>query len=209
MNTLISTMPYKRGLTPSGEAAFLHAYCTTLVFPGEQAIVRFKTESTRDLREIAQLRMKSWKTTTRWNQLADVTGLLGELAVQRFLGIPGEQALEDFVNGLNGDKGYDLISQGERVDVKSTMGQALKFKFSKFNRERDKATAYSFVKTEEEGGESFCYLLGWAKRQDIQPWIREDERSRFVRYQTLKREGILRPITQLKQQALHQPIGGH
>jgi len=202
--TLIDTTPGKRGLTPEGTEAFTLGYSRATTFNGEQPIIRFDAHASLAFRAIAQLRMKEWKSSTRWNSLADVTGLLGELAVQRFLNYPVEQALDDFLSGLNGDRGYDLLWDGELIDVKATRGQALKFKFSKSNRHRDQSTAYAFVKVEEVGSENWCTLLGWSVRNEIQPWIREDDRSRFVRYQTLKREGLLRAVTPLKQQQLPQ-----
>ncbi len=197
--TLIVNTPGKRGLTEEGSKAFLTAYRSTNIFEAKRPTVRFPREAADIIRQVSDLRRKNWRSTDRWNETADCVGLLGELSVMRYLGIPAGEALTDFTHGLAGDKGYDLLAGAERIDVKSTRSRAKKFKFSKQNPNRDKSSAYCFVFIEDSGLEVWATILGWSLRHQIKPWVRDDGRALFVRAETLHREGLLHSVSTLKQ----------
>lgn len=178
--------------------AITTSYETATIFEAHSPIIRFNEKASEVIRQASLLRKKDWQTTQRWNYAADQSGLTGEIAVPRYLGIPAQQIVEDFVNGLQGDRGYDLKWCDELIDVKSTIGRGLKFKFSKTNRHRDKATIYVFVRVEEVGLETWATILGWSRRQEITPYLKDDGRSYFVRSEALRRRGLLYPINQLR-----------
>jgi hypothetical protein len=206
MNPLTINLPGNRGLTDAGETAFIQAYQEAINFEAVQPTIRFSAEASDIYREIARLRMKDWRSTSRWNEAADVTGLLGELAIQRYFNIPVVTAMAEFTTGLVGDRGYDLLWGAERIDVKSTRGQSLKFKFNKQNRNRDKATAYAFVSVQEVGLEVWCKLLGFSYRHEIKPFVRDDGQSFLVRAETLRREGVLYSVQNLKVHSMQEGV---
>lgn len=90
-----------------------------------------------------------------------------------------------------------MTSECKSVDVKCTKGPG-RWRFSKTNRTRDKATHYIFTRLEEVSGGCEVEILGFAGRAEIRKWVREDSRSYFVRYETLHREKVIQPISQLK-----------
>jgi hypothetical protein len=212
---LINNQPGQRGLTEEGKDAFKLAYNSTCTFESEyKPIIRFPREAAEIVRQVSELRKKDWKTTTRWNSEADYTGLLGELAAQRYLGISTDQALEDYIKGLNGDAGHDVVANGLKLDAKATKGDALKFKFNKNNRYTALADGFIFTYVETSGAEIWIHLLGWCHRADVKPYLRDDGQRYFVRVETLRREGVLKPVSQLKQpteqvQTVTNPITNH
>lgn len=190
----------QRGLTKEGENAFKLAFESTSIFESEyKPIIRFPRDAAEIVRQVSELRKKDWKTTTRWNSEADFTGLLGEIAAQRYLGITAEQALGDFIKGLNGDSGHDVEINGLKLDCKATKGDALKFKFSKTNRYTTLADGFILTFVETVGAEVHVHLLGWCRRAEVKPYLRDDGQRFFVRAETLRREGVLKPVNQLKQ----------
>jgi hypothetical protein len=195
---LITLQSGKRGLTQEGRTAFLRAYQSISTFEGTQPISRFPQESVAIIREIAKLRMKEWRSTSRWNAAADEIGTIGELAVQHYLGISSEVSLDDFLTGLQGDRGWDVHVSEMNLDVKSTQGQALKFKFSKTNRSSHLADGFIFVYIESAGTEVWAHMLGEARRHEIKPFLRDDGQKLFVRAETLRRQGVLKPVSLLK-----------
>jgi hypothetical protein len=196
---LIDIQPGQRGLTEEGKSAFMLAFKSSTIFESEyKPIVRFPREAAEVIRQISELRKKEWRTTTRWNSAADYTGLLGELAAQRYLGISADQALENFLKGLSGDGGHDIETSGLKLDVKSTKGDALKFKFSKTNRYTHLADGYLFTFVEQAGPEIWMHLYGYSHRAAIKPFLRDDGQRLFVRVETLRREGVLKPVSLLK-----------
>lgn len=200
MKDYICLKPGKRGLTKLGQKAFIDAYQSLIVFDEAQPNVWFPPEAYAVVQEIAKLRMRDWKTTRRFDPAADVTGIAGELAAEKCLGFSAEEALSLFEDGLKGDPGYDFKIGDFFLDKKNTKGPG-RWRFSKTNRHRDKATHYIFGRLEETSiGGCFVTVLGFAGRAEIRPWVREDSRSYFVRYETLHREGILRPLSELKNQ---------
>lgn len=189
-----------RGLDSAGKDAFKSAYKSAVTFESEyKPIVRFPREAVAIIQQTSELRKKDWKTTTRWNSEADRTGLLGELAAQRYLEIPPETAMAEFLKGLQGDGGHDVEAKGLKLDVKSTKGQALKFKFNKTNRFSTLADGFIFTYVEEAGAEIWVHLLGYSTRADVKPFQRDDGQRLFVRLETLRREGVLKPVSLLKE----------
>lgn len=168
------------------------------IFPSRVPVVRFGLEACALIRKLAAMRRKDWRSTDSWNRLADETGLFGEWAVQRYVGIPAADVIAGFEAGLMGDAGHDLVSNGLTVDVKSTRGRALRYKFSRSNANRDTAQAVAFCYVEDGVSQAWAYLLGWAYWHEIAPRLREDKFCRFVRYQTLKNAGVIRPVASLK-----------
>jgi hypothetical protein len=201
MSQLITIQSGRRSLAPAGERAFQLAYESTGILESDfKPIIRFSKDAADIIRQVSECRKKEYRTTTRWNEAADYTGLLGELAVQRYLGISPETALADFTKGLHqGDRGHDVVANGLKLDVKSTKGDALKFKFSKTNRYTALADGYIFVYVEHSGLEVWCHLLGYSHRAEVKPYQRDDGQRLFVRVETLRRAGVLNPVSQLKE----------
>lgn len=201
MSQLVSTPQGRRSLTPEGERAFKLAYESTGILESDyKPIIRFSKDAAEIVRHVSECRKKDYHTTTRWNEAADYTGLLGELAVQRYLSISPETALADFTKGLHqGDRGHDVVANGLKLDVKSTKGDALKFKFSKTNRYSTLADGFIFVYVEQSGLEVWCHLLGYSHRAEVKPYQRDDGQRMFVRVETLRRAGVLNPVSQLKE----------
>lgn len=179
---------------------FITAYERLEVSSKPQPSVWFERESYESFTEIAKLKEKSWSSTTRWNTLADVTGLVGEVAIHRFFDVSAIDSLGQFEVGLKGDRGVDLDWAGESIDVKSTRGDKLWYKFSLSNRFRDRASVIAFVRVEEFEDGVKAHLLGWAFKHKIKPWLRldKDGRRHFVRLHTLEREGLVFSISELK-----------
>lgn len=199
MNKLVKLLPGQRGLTTEGEQAFEVAYLSSCILESDfKPVIRFPKRAADIIRKIAELRKKEWRSTSRWNQAADETGLLGELAAQRYLGISPEEALTDFLQGLHGDHGHDVEVDALKLDVKASRGSALRFKFSKTNRYANLADGFLFAHVEELGSEVWVNLLGWSYRVDTKPYMRDDGQRLFVRAETLRREGVLRPVSILK-----------
>ncbi len=201
MTQLIYTQSGQRGLTPAGERLLQLAYESTGIFESDyKPLVRFSSDAADIIRQVSECRKKEYKSTTRWNMEADFTGLLGELAVQRYLGITPETALADFTNGLHqGDRGHDVEANGLKLDCKATKGDALKFKFSKTNRYSNLADGFIFVHVEQSGPEVWCHLLGYSHRAEVKPFQRDDGQRLFVRVESLQRAGVLKPVSLLKE----------
>jgi len=200
MSQLIYTHAGKRGLTAGGERAFQLAYDSTSIFESDyRPIVRFTKDAAEIIRQVSECRKKEYHSTSRWNEAADYTGLMGELAVQRYLGVSPENAMADFLNGLHqGDKGHDVEAIGLKLDCKATKGDALKFKFSKTNKYTTLADGYIFVYVEHSGLEVWCHLLGFSHRAEVKPYQRDDGQRLYVRVETLRRAGVLNPVSLLK-----------
>jgi hypothetical protein len=160
--------------------------------------VRFPSVSAVSASKLAAFRRKDWSTSTSWNPLAEECGIYAEAALQKFLGMPMQEAAQAFLTGLQGDSGYDHIWQGKKIDQKGTMGQACRFKFSKSNKFRAVAEIFSFAWVEAVGQEYWVHLLGWAYRSDIRPFVRDDGRCFVVNFATLQREGLIKPIHQFQ-----------
>lgn len=208
MQKLIINTPGKRGLTKEGEHAFKRAYESSGIFENEyKPIVRFPHEAVETIRQVSELRKREWRTTSRWNFYADQTGLLGEIATQKYMGMEPDAAINAFLQGLTGgDHGHDLVANGLKLDVKSTKGTALKVKFSKTNRYSHLADGYIFAYVESAGMEFWIHLHGWAHRADVKPFLRDDGQRFFVRVETLRREGLLKPVRQLKHAQESNPL---
>ncbi|WP_373531761.1 hypothetical protein [Vampirovibrio sp.] len=187
-----------RGLDQAAEEAFLRAYQSLIIFEGERPTVRFSRDAAEIFRQLAELRRKNWSTSTHWNQTAEQVGLAGELAVQFYLGISAETAMAEFKAGLMGDQGHDVEALGLKLDVKSTRGSALKFKFSRTNSHASRADGFIFTYVENEGFEMRVQLLGWSHRAKVKPHLRDDGQRFFVRMETLRREGALHLVRQLR-----------
>jgi len=200
MTNLIINQQGQRGLTSVGEKAFKQAYESSTVFESDyRPIVRFTREAAEIIQEVSELRNREYQSTSRWNSAADATGLMGELAVQRYLGVSPENAMAGFLSGLHqGDKGHDVEALGLKLDVKSTKGDALKFKFSRTNRFAHLADGFIFAHIEHSGPEVWCYLLGMSHRAEVKPYQRDDGMRLFVRVETLRRAGVLKPVSSLK-----------
>ncbi len=169
------------------------------IVPYGRNVYRFMSDILAEVKKLAELRRKDWMSTARWNPAADETGLLSELAFHKAMGTLGEQALEGFISGLNGDDGADWVTpQGDEVDVKATRGKALRFKFNHRNPFSHRAPIVSFASVKEENEEAFVTLLGWAWKCDINGYLRKDERYDYVNFETLRREGLVYPVTMLK-----------
>jgi hypothetical protein len=171
---------------------------------GRRPFATFSPEATAYFSEqIAPLRTRSWASTQKWGSLAEATGLIGELGTFALMGFDAEWAYQNFINGLNGsDSGIDFEWAGEKIDIKGTRGQALKFKLSKTNKNASRASIFLFahVQDTQQGGVT-AQALGWSWRHQIGPWIRDDERYRFVRFETLDREGLAYTLDALKAMA--------
>ena len=198
MKDITCLKPGQKGLTEAGNETVKKAFLSIVTFEANQPTMRFCRDAYGIFREVAKLRMKSYSSTRRWDESADVTGLISEMAVMKYLGFSADQALADFLAGLHGDRGFDAEVSGLKIDVKGTRGPG-RWRFSKTNRHRDKATSYAFCKVEETGAEVWVTITGFAHRHEIKPWVREDSRSYYVRYETLQREGLLKPVSLLKQ----------
>lgn len=198
MAPLVGVTPKGKHLTRAGQKAFISTYKSFCFRQLPHPVLRLATPTYDTIKELSKLRMKDWASTTRWNPDAEITGLLGELATFHFFGFSPEQALKDFKDGLSGDGGVDFHWAGEAVDVKTTRGQALKFRFNRTNKATQRATIILFSHLQEEADGVFVQLLGWAWRFRLHPWMRSDSRSDFVRIETLRREGVLQPVETLK-----------
>lgn len=205
MKDIICLKPGQKGFINNGQEKFFSAFLSIGTFEAEQPTMRFSREAFNLFSEASKLRMKSLPSTTRWVPSADITGLISELAVLKYLGFPADQVLADFLAGLYGDRGFDAEVGDLKIDVKGTRGPG-RWRFSKSNRHRDKATSYVFCKVEEVSTEVWVTITGFAHRHEIKPWVREDARSYYVRYETLQREGLLKPLKLLKQQTTNQTI---
>jgi hypothetical protein len=187
-----------RGLDQAAEQAFLRAYQSLIIFEGERPTVRFCREAVKVFSQVAELRRKNWNTSSHWNGTAETTGLMGELAVQFYLGISAEMAMAEFKAGLMGDQGHDVEALGLKLDVKSTKGDALRYKFSRTNPHSHRADGFIFTYVEDAGFEMRVRLLGWSHRADVRPHLRDDGQRFFVRMETLRREGALRLVGHLR-----------
>jgi hypothetical protein len=188
-----------KGFTCDAQNLFLASY-PNLSFPeGGRPFIRAPRQAAQGFQALSELRRKDWQSTTRWNEAADFTGLLGEVAVQRYLGIDAINAMNDFKAGLLGDYGHDILARGLKLDIKSTQGSALKYKFSKSNPNANRCDGFIFCYVEHGGLESRVSILGWAHRADIKPYLRDDGVRFFVRAETLRRQGLLKPAYLLKE----------
>lgn len=179
--------------------AFKRAYDSLQAFNGAIPKVRFDVDALRVVKAMAALRRKDWRSTDAWNRAADETGLLGELAVQKFFKTPAADVLAGFEAGLAGDAGHDLIVNSLALDVKATRGRALRYKFSRSNANRDTADAIAFMYVEETGFQVWAWLMGWTLWRDIAPRLREERFYRLARLQLFRRARIIRPMIALKQ----------
>lgn len=184
---------------------FLLAYSSAIVQDGHgdgighqhSPNVYFTADGLEALRELAQARQKNWGSTRRLHPDAELTGLAGELAVYRYFKIPFETAFELYWAGINGDSGYDLKIGSESFDIKSTITNALDFKFSKTNRHRNAATAIIFCHVEFTGNGLNAVILGAAQKHKIVPFRREAAHFYRARFYTLMRQGIVHPVSVL------------
>jgi hypothetical protein len=164
------------------------------IIQGKRPFAEFPASAARYFAEtVAPLRTRQWASSQQWGKLAESTGLLGELGVFSLMGFSAEFAFKSFHVGLGGsDSGVDFTWAGENVDVKATRGQALKFKLSKTNPNAHRASILLFSAVQELScGGVRVQALGWSWRHEIGPWIRDDERYRFCRFETLDREGLV------------------
>jgi len=209
MNPKLSPIGLNSGvLTDRQKEPFEASYNSIIVVNAHSPFIKVPKDAALTIRTLSELRKKDWRSTNRWNSEGDYIGWLGELAMQRYCDIPASQALAEFETGLRGDSGYDLISNGLKIDCKATKGSAKKYKFSKTNKNTIKADAYAFVYIEDGAFESRAYLLGWSHRADIQPFKRFDGQKDFVRAETLKRAGVLNPVSMLREQH-HQTVSSN
>jgi hypothetical protein len=189
----------RRGLTAVGSEAFHKVYDALVVKPQRFPVIGFD-QAARDLvSTLAELRRRDWSSTARWDRLADETGVFGELAFSKALQVPSWQALENFEAGLSGsDAGVDLVFAGEGVDVKATRGDGLRFKFSRNNPNRHRASIIGFTHVVDQPFKTAVRLMGWAWRHHIRPYERPDGLKRsIVRFETLERGGVVQPVAEL------------
>jgi hypothetical protein len=106
---LIRKDEFRRDLTPEGQEFFQEAFNNLIIQEGIHSLVRFGPDEYQGFSEIAELRRRNWGSTSRWNEKADITGLLGELSVFKYLGFTAQEAMASFIDGLTGDCGYDVI----------------------------------------------------------------------------------------------------
>jgi hypothetical protein len=207
--TLINNQPGKRGLTEEGKQTFEMSYNSLETVAANRPMIRFPRQAADDFSEISKLRMKSWGSTNRWCHAADETGLIAEIACQRYFDIAADQAMASFLQALEkGDRGHDIEIAGIKIDVKGTRGDALRFKMSKQNRFAHLADAYLFTYVQPSGMETRAFLLGWAYRAEIKPFLRDDGVKLVVRVETLRRQQILKPVSMLRE-ANFQTISTH
>ena len=93
MKDIISLKPGQKGFINNGQEKFLSAFSTIGTFEAEQPTMRFIRESFNFFTEASKLRMKNLPSTSRWTPSADITGLVSELAVMKYLSFPSEQVL--------------------------------------------------------------------------------------------------------------------
>ena len=91
-----------------GKDDFILAYNSTNILPLDGPAVRFNREATAILKMFADQRNSKATSRNPLHPLSDLTGLLGELATYRYLGISAERAWEMFSSGIKGDNGIDL-----------------------------------------------------------------------------------------------------
>ncbi len=210
---MLESQAGKKRLTSEGYQAALKAISGGVYWlplsEGQPPMARFSPELMAVLRVLASLRMKDYQSTSRWTSDADLVGLGGELAALLYFGFTPEQILEGFLAGLQGDSGVDFHWAGEAIDVKCTAGSRLRFRFNRNNRHTARATTILFAKFHRgvEGSDSPAHveLLGWAFRFQLYPWMRSDERSQFVNFDTLSREGVSQHVVALRE----MEGGGH
>jgi hypothetical protein len=179
---------------------FVLAYQGIQLINGAFPLAVWDKESHEVLCKLARLRVRDWATSVRWNHRADEVGLAGELAALRFFDVPVEEAHRGFIEGLNGDRGVDFEWGGETIDVKTTAGDKLWFRFSLKNRHRGRASVILFAQLLESDAGATVVLHGWAFKHKINPFLREDKDGKrlFVRLDTLQREGLVHTIEELK-----------
>lgn len=89
---------------------FKTLYDTLVAYPErEPPLVHIPSDTVTGFEPIASLRTKRWTSSKRVNPKADAIGLLGELCVFKWLGMTGAEALENFLTGLRGDSGVDVV----------------------------------------------------------------------------------------------------
>lgn len=157
--------------------------------------VFFNNEGLDALRELEKPRKKNWGSTRRLHPDAELTGLAGEIAVYRYLGISDEKAFELYRTGLSGDLGFDLKFGSELIDIKSTVTSTLDFKFSKKNRNQNNSTAFIFCHVEFTGNGLNVAILGAAQKHKIVPFRREAAHFYRIRFYTLLRQGVAHPAS--------------
>ena len=183
---------------------FREFYELTQITQGKRPFATFSPEAAAYFSgQIAPFRTQSWASTLHLGSLTEATGLHGEFGSFTLMGFDAEWAYQNFINGLNGsDGGVDFEWAGEKIDIKATRGQALKFKLSKTNKNANRASILLFAHVQDtpHGGVT-VQTLGWSWRHQIGPWIRDSERYKFVRFETLDREGLVYTLDALKAMA--------
>jgi hypothetical protein len=196
-NPLITLTP--RVFTDAGVPVFLKNYSN---IPQDRQIVLFNHEQTWFIdSSMAALRRHDRPTSTPFTQESEGNGIAAELAAMRYMAIPPETAMALFLNGLGGDQGWDFCIQRWGVDVKSTVNAEGIFTFSRKVATASPAQIMLFVKVRRVGKTLETNLTGWAWTAEVKPWIRLHGGRYRVRLWVLKREGVLRPMAELKAMA--------
>lgn len=186
------------------ETAFKELFESLIPIKGDFQQYLTPASQQANLTLCAAAKQKQFASSLHLRQ-GEATGLATELAYQKYLGLSWEQAFECFMRGMNGDGGVDIQLGQNLIDFKGTKSDSLKFIFSKTNRNRHRANAYAFAHVDYLAGQEIgVTLLGWIERHKLYPWLREDRCYRFVRFYTLQREGLIRPVSGLKEIALNQ-----
>jgi hypothetical protein len=197
---LINIASGRRKLTDAGQKAFVEAYNSFTVFPGLVATICIPNASAKVGKIISELRRRNWGSSSHWTSDVEWIGLAGELAVWKFFGYSAEEALTFFLEGLKGtDDGADLRLAGMGFDVKTTRSNPVKTKISKTNKNRNEADAFIFAHLEESGIDNWIRLLGWSHRADVKPYLRDGGKCWFVRPESLRRAGLLKPLATIIQ----------
>jgi len=158
-----SDAPSARDGYPHGRKRKMNRYVPSIEIDEE---IREKAKKQADIcwREMN----KSWAKEPRlFTDDSFRKGFIGELATRRYLGLP--LILKNYL-----DLGYDLLYNGQRIDVKTSMiyeplRQPLTGGFRVFVSVKEKLGMVDILLfTKLEPDESKAHLIGWIWREDLE-----------------------------------------
>lgn len=145
--------------------------------------------------------------TMRLSPHAERTGFLAEVGVYAAIGMTPDWIWGKITGSLYvGDSGVDFMGRdGIRVDIKGRYRRPSdtedRFAISKTNAHRDACDAYLFSTVEDMANGVLVTILGWAYRLEAREWFRPTRKGPHefyrVRWETLQRQGVGRPIETL------------